>query len=119
MAIISPLDIATNGVLAVISSRNIQSPALTIATVGWIVLLEEELLEIPSGGKDYHGDRRRKKQLEKYKKITATIFVGDEKFTESVITKNVKLSLKDVRVSISTDDKSKPKIKIILPDEYK
>jgi hypothetical protein len=117
--IISPLDIATNGILAVIPSRQIQNPALTIATMGWIVFLEEEIIEevVVGGGKDYRAERRRKEQLEKRKKITATVFVGDEKFTKSVITKDVKLSLKDVKVSISTDDKLRPKIEIILPND--
>ena len=114
--IISPIDIATQGFIG--------TNPLSIATQGFIVFLDDEIIDIglPAGGrKDYHGDRRRKEQREKdkRKKITATIYIGNEVFKESVIVKDVSLSLTDVNVEVSLDEQQKPIIKIILPNDEK
>ena len=115
--IISPLDIATNVILADIPSRQILSPALTIATMGWIVFLEEEIVEVveEGGGKPKvrPGDRRKKKFR---KKITCRVWVDGEWYTDVVYTDDLKLNLRDVRVNMDMDEQKKPMIEIILPE---
>lgn len=110
--IISPIDIAIQGFIG--------NVPLSIATQGVIVFLEEEIIDvIVGGGKDYRTEQRRKKWQEKQqrKKITATIYIGDEKFTETVVVKDISMSLNDIDVEVSIDEQQKPKIKIILPGE--
>jgi hypothetical protein len=119
--IISPLDIATNGFLAnVIVNRPIDgplqavvAPALTIATMGWIVILEEEVEEeIEEGGGGI--SKRPKKRLRK--KITAKVLVDGVWYSEVAYTENVYLKLKEVNVDVELDEEQKPKITILLPE---
>ena len=116
--IISPLDIATNGVLAVIPSRNIQTPALTMATMGWIVFLEEEIEEVEidggGGGPPARPGDRKKKKLRK--KITCRVMIAGEWYEKVAYTNDIKMNLKDVDVEINTDKEKKPIIEIILPE---
>ncbi len=115
--IISPIDIATQGFIG--------TTPLSIATQGFIVFLEEEIIDevdrSVGGGKDYHAERRRKEHREKQKqkRITATIYIGDEKFTKTVVVKDISISLSDVGVEVSLDEQQKPIIKIILPTDEK
>jgi len=125
--IISPIDIATNGLLATVAIDRTQSggpqlivtPALTIATMGWIVFLEEEIVEVPEkkGGRKpprvRPGDKRKKKFR---KKITCRVQVDNEWYTDVAYTDDLKLNLRDVRVKLDLDEQKKPIIEIILPE---
>ena len=115
--IISPLDIATMGILAVLPSRLILTPALTVASMGWIVFLEEEIVPVveEGGGKTRikMGDRRKKKYR---KKITCRVRVDGEWYTDVAYTDDLKMNLRDVRIKMDLDEQQKPIIEIILPE---
>ena len=116
--IISPLDIATDGLLATISSRELFNPALTIATSGWIVFLTEEIVEaeeVKSGGK-VGRPKRISKRKKLQKKITARVLVGERWYEQTVYTNDIKMDLKKVNVTVNMDENLKPKIKILLPE---
>ena len=100
--VLSPLDIATQGLL----SDNI----LTIATQGWIAFVTEEIIE--GGGKPPRpGDRR---VIKKKKRITVTCFIDGKKYVETVETKDLTIKLKDVIINVIYEE-TKPKVIIILP----
>jgi len=119
-----PLQIATNGILAPVEEYGIQSPSLTIATMGWIVILEEEIEEIEevvtSGGTPETSQQRfkrlKKKKKKKRKKITAWVEVDGVVYKEVAYTSDLNMSLTDVDVDIKLDEDKKPRLKIILPE---
>jgi hypothetical protein len=108
--VISPIDIATHGLL--------YGNALTIATMGWIAFIDEEIIEVPEliggGGAVRPGDKHYRRKLQK--RITCTVYVGEKKYVQSVVTDNVNLNLKEVKLDIILEG-TKPQIKIILPNE--
>jgi len=117
--IISPLDIATNGLLSVLPSRQILSPSLTIASMGWIVFLEEEIVEVvvEGGGKPQRPKKRGVDKRKKYrKKITCRVRVDGEWYTDVAYTEDLKLNLKTVQVKMDLNEQKKPIIEIILPE---
>lgn len=108
--VISPIDIATHGLLS--------GTALTIATMGWIAFIEEEIIEVPEfggGGPPARpGDKHYRRKLQK--KITCTVYVGEKKYVQSVVTNNLNMNLKNVKLDVIMEGE-KPQIKIILPNE--
>jgi len=108
---ISPIHIATQGFVT-------PCIAYHIATHGWIVFLEEEIIEVvplEGGGKTpvRPGDRRKRKFR---KKITCRVQVDGEWYTDVVYTDDLKLNLRNVQVNLDLDEQKKPIIEIILPE---
>lgn len=107
--VISPIDIATHGLLS--------GNALTIATMGWIAFITEEIIEVPEfggGAPPAPGDKHYRRKLQK--RITCTVYVGEKKYVQSVVTDNLNLNLKNVKLDVILEG-TKPQIKIILPNE--
>lgn len=112
--VIDPYHIATMGVAG---------EPITIATDGFIVVLEEEIIpptpeEVPpfkvGGGLDYDAWKKEYERRKK-KKITVVVTVAGKQYKEVAYTNNINLDLKDVKVKVSMKDDT-PKISIIHPD---
>lgn len=101
--IIDPFEIATQGVTS--------GDSLTIATQGFIVKIEEEIIEVPVSGAGPEGYGyeygRKLEKKKKLKKITVTVIIGKEKYIESKTTENLKITAQDVEVKVID---AKPKI---------
>ena len=109
--IIDPFEIATQG----LTSGN----SLTIASQGFLVTIEEEVTtidELQRAGGDggpWDEDWNKWQKDKKVKKITVTVTRGDEIYTKTTVTENLKVSAKDVIVEVVD---SKPVIRINLHD---
>ena len=110
--IIDPLAIATEGFVTT-SSNNIKN-ALTIATQGFIVLLEEEIIEVPitQGGHAAAIIHDPYKNIKKKKRITATVTIDNINYSQSIEVDDITVELSNVEVIIT--DKVKPEIKLTI-----
>jgi hypothetical protein len=110
MITIDPYHIATLGVTG---------DPITIATDGFIVYLEEEII-IGGGGVEYEPwnpwkqniGHKKKEEEKKLKKITATVIVNGIQYKESIIVDDLTISVKDINVQI--DGQEKPSIKLTV-----
>jgi len=98
--IISPLDIATDGLLS--------GKPITMATMGYVVILTEEIIEIHGAGIVPTRLRKKKKQ----KRVTATVTIDGIEYSAVAYTDNLELKLSEVHVVIS--NKLPNKIRLIL-----
>ena len=108
--VIDPLEIATMGMISI-------SP-ITIATNGFIVFITEDIIDVPisppkdgfAGGgmaKWPSGPTKKKK-----KRITATVVIGGEEYTETIELDDITLTAKDVHVEVV--DGVKPQLKLTV-----
>ena len=107
--IIDPFHIATMGVCG---------PPLTIATDGFIVILTEDIIEVPilqpgqgggAGGIARPGYGHKKKK----KRITAIVMIDGTEYRESIELDDLTVTAKDVHVSVSTKDKVSIELTVI------
>jgi len=128
--IISPLDIATNGVLSVLTldrtndgaDDTVVTPALSIATMGWIVFveefIEEVVEEVVSGGGFPQTSTERRKELKKKqrKRIKVWVYIDGERYEDVAYTSDLSTKLTARNIRITLDENKKPKIQILLPE---
>ncbi len=105
---LDPFHIATLGITA--------SP-ITIATNGYIILIEEEIIEVPSGGGSgqfdpYYNWPTQQPQYKKKKKITAIVTVDGIEYKESIELDDLTITAKDINVEIT--EGIKPTIKLTV-----
>ncbi len=118
-----PLSVATQGFQNIYGTLDV----LGISTVGWVIIEEEIIppepeVEGDGGGADPYGDEiwdpwaHLKDKEKKQKKITVKAEIEGKVYTQSVITDDLTLNVKDVNVQI-VKESNEIKINIILPEE--
>lgn len=96
--VIDPFEIATQGITS--------GDSLTIATQGFIVTIEEEII-IPRVGGSFIPTPQPIKKEKPRKRITVTVTYNNKVYKESKETHDLKVSAKNVKVEIVD---SKPKV---------
>jgi len=110
--IVDPLSIATEGFILISNPSSCAS--ISIATMGFIVELTESLV-IRSGKLDPHSLGGYPKKPKIRKRITATVYIDNVKYTESIEVDDINIKLSDVRVNLILEEIS-PRIIITLCD---
>ena len=113
--IIDPFQIATMGV---------SGDPITIATNGWIVYIDEEVVDVvervsPGGGvyeEPWDAWKHLEDEKKKKKKITARVIIDGQEYSDTIYLEDLSITAKDVSVEIS--DKPKPNIKIQVMIRY-
>lgn len=113
--IIDPLAIATQGFL--VENNIAEVNTLAILTQGYIVLLEEEIIEVPviQGG---HGvsiphNPYAPVEYKKKKKITAIVTIAGTTYRESIELDDLQITVKDINVEVSNPQKPTIKLTVI------
>lgn len=106
---LDPFQIATLGVTG--------SP-ITMATDGYIILIEEEIIEVPVGGgtgqiDPYYNWPTQKPQYKKKKKITAIVTIAGVEYKESIELDDLSITAKNIQVEISEGTKPTIKLSVI------
>lgn len=101
-----------------VATQGITGEPITIATQGYILFIEEEIIEVPIGGgkadPNYipHNPYAKEKTKKK-KRITAVVLIGDKEYRESIELEDLTITAKDVKIDVYTD-LSSPKITITV-----
>lgn len=107
-----PLAIATEG-LIVSSNPNIVN-TLAVAVQGFLVTIEEEIIEVVTGGHGAaagpydHWQQEKKKK----KRITAIVFIDGQEYRESIEVDDIQITAKDIKVEIQ--EATKPQLKLTV-----
>jgi len=96
---VDPFKIATLGITG--------SP-ITIATSGYIILIEEDIIEPPvlkrrggGGIADPYYNLPREKQPKRKKRITAVVTIDGVEYRESIEVEDLTISAKDIKVEVT------------------
>ena len=119
--VIDPLSIATQGfVSGLYAGQQIEYVnALAVATMGWIVFIEESIVEVATPEFEFSGGRRmRPKKATKRKKrkrFVVTVEIRGRLYAQTKYTEDLTITAKDVIVSVKEQD-GKPKLTVTLPE---
>lgn len=91
-----------------VATQGITGAPISIGTQGYILFIEEEIIEVPiqvQGGKadpNYlpHNPYAKTK---KKKRITAVVLIGDKEYRESIELEDLTITAKDVKIDVYTD----------------
>lgn len=114
--VVDPLNILTMGLIS--------GDPLNLITDGFVTaIIEDEIIEVDgegigSGDFDQPWDpwSQQNKKKKKKKKITARVFIDGKEYEETVITDDLTVNVKDVKLELSKQ-LNEIKINIILPEE--
>jgi len=99
-----------------VATQGITGAPISIVTQGYILFIEEEIIEVPIQGgavDPNYVPHDPYKKTKKKKRITAIVLIGDKEYRESIELEDLTITAKDVKIDVNTDS-IRPKISITI-----